>query len=187
MELLLIGAIASAGGAVYSGKQADAQGKAAERMMQYNAALQEREAKAIEQKARFDQRRQAERAQRIKGSLAAKLAASGARMDVGAPLMLMEEQAAELELENLLIGYEGQIGAQKALSQAQLDRMQGKIYAKKGRSAKTAGYIQAGTSLLTGFGSYGESKGWGSGGGLPTTKAGLFTPSGARALKRAWL
>lgn len=146
------GTAVTAAGAVQSGRTAAAQGRAASRMAAYNAQIQEREAKALEQKARFEQIRQAKRAARIKGTLRTQLAASGARMDVGAPLMIQEEQAAELELENLLIGYEGQVGAERARSQAELDRLQGKIYRQKGKSARKARYIGAGTTLLTGFG-----------------------------------
>lgn len=155
--MMMYGAGIAAAGAIQSGKAAAAQGQAAQVMANRNAAIQEREAKAIEQKTRFEQQRQAERATRVKSALRAKLAGAGARMDVGAPLMLQEEQAAELELENLLIGYEGQVGAQRALSQAQLDRLQGRIYRQKGKATRTAGYIGAGSTLLTGFGTaYGD-------------------------------
>ena len=160
---MMYGTALGAAGAVQSGRAAQAQGESLENTSNYNAAIQEREAKAIEQKTKFDQIRHAERAARIKSSLRAKLAGSGARMDVGAPLMLQEEQAAELELENMLIGYEGQIGAGRARSQAEIDRLQGKLYSQKGKAAARAGYIGAGATLLTGFGTAGL---YGGGGGL---------------------
>jgi hypothetical protein len=149
---MMYGTGLSAAASIQSGRQAAAQARSAQRVAKYNARIQEREAKAIEQKARFEQIQQAKRAARIKSRLRAKLAGSGARMDVGAPLMLQAEQAAELELENLLIGYEGQVGEQRALSQAELDRLQGKIYKQKGKAGRKAGYIGAGSTLLTGFG-----------------------------------
>jgi len=156
-ELIIAGVAMSAAGSIQSGRAAKAQAESAQAMANYNALIQEREAKAIEQKTRFEQQRQAKAAARIKSRLRTKLAGSGARMDVGAPLMLQEEQAAELELENLLIGYEGAVGAQRARSQKELDIMQGKIYRRKGKAAQTAGYIGAGATLLTGFGiAYGD-------------------------------
>jgi len=159
IPLLVAGTAVSAYGQIQAGRAAAAQGESAQNIANYNAAIQEREAKAIEQKTRFDQMRQAERAARIKSRLRTKLAGSGARMDVGAPLMLQEEQAAELELENMLIGYEGETGAQRARSQAEIDRLQGRLYRQKGRAGRTAGYIGAGSTLLTGFGTAGYLSG----------------------------
>lgn len=149
---LMYGTGLATAGAIQSGRVAEAQSRSAQAVANYNAAVQEREAKAIEQKTKFDQWRQAQQVQRIKKALRSKLAGAGARIDVGAPLHLQAEQAAELELENLLIGYEGQTGAQRARSQAEIDRLQGKIYRQKGKAARTASYIQAGSTLLTGFG-----------------------------------
>lgn len=81
--------------------------------------------------------------------------------------LLEEEQAAELELEGLLIGYEGELEAQRALSQAELDRISGKMAIKRGKAAKKAAFIGAGATLLTGFG----AAGMGGGGTTPTAKA----------------
>lgn len=150
-QLKLLATVATAGGAVISGIAAGQQGKAAQAMMDYQAKVQEREAKAIEQRTRFAQRRQAEEAARRMGRMAAGLGVSGAVPTVGAPLLIQAKQASEYELENLMIGYEGQTAAQRARSQAELDRLQGRIYRRKGRMKATAGYIGAGTTLLTGF------------------------------------
>lgn len=133
---------------------AKAEAKSAQNIANYNAAVMEREAEAIRQKARFEQRRQVKAGERIKSSLLAALGASGADITVGAPLELQAEQAAELELENILIGYEGEVGAQRALSQAALDRLQGRLYRQKGRNLALARNIQLakeGVTLLTGF------------------------------------
>ena len=148
--LIVGGTVIGAAGAIQSGRIAEAQAKSAQNMAEYNATLQEREALALKQKAGFESRRQAARAARVKSALTADIAAAGG---LGSPVAadLAAEQAAELELENLLIGYEGEIGAQRALSQAELDRLQGKIYRKKGKAAKQASFFRAGSTLLTGF------------------------------------
>jgi len=119
-------------------------GKAQQTQLNYQAQLEEREARALKQKSIFDQKRHAKRAVEIESALKTDLAASGARTDVGAPLMLQEEQAAELELENLLIGAEGQQGYEDAMLQA-------KFLKKKGTSARKASYYAAGETLLKGF------------------------------------
>lgn len=147
-----VAAVTTAGlGVLQQGRAAEAEAQSAQNIANYNAAVQEREAKALRAKAGFEQRRQAKRGERVKGSLIAALGAAGG---LGSPVVadLAAEQAAELELENILIGYEGEIGAERALSQAQLDRLQGKIYKQRGKTLKQASYFGAGTTLLKGFG-----------------------------------
>jgi len=141
----------TAAGQIQGGRAAEAEAKSAANMSEYNAKVQEQEARAIEQKSRFDSIKQAEAGERYMSSLQANIGASGSS-GMGTPLLIQAKSAEELELENLLIGYEGQVGSQRALSQAAQDRMQAKIYKQKGKNAKTAGYIGAGTSLLSGFG-----------------------------------
>ena len=162
-QLLIVAGALQAAGALHEGEAAEAEGKSAQRMQEYNAQVSEMEAKAARQKARFDQQRQAEAGERTKSAQIAKLGAAGG---LGSPVAgdLAAEQAAELELENLMIGYEGDITAKRLEQQAELDRMQGKIYMKKGKNLKTASYAKAGGSLLQGFGSAGGGKSVGSGG-----------------------
>ncbi len=137
--LILAGVGVGAAGTLQAGREQKA-------MLAFEADLKAREARAIRQKATFEQQRQTKQATRIKSALRTKLAGSGARMDIGAPLMLQEEQAAELELANFLIGAEGEEGFQMAM----LER---KVLKKKGKAAETASYYKAGSTLLTGFGS----------------------------------
>lgn len=153
-ELLLVAAGVSAAGSIQQGRVAHAEAKSQAAMSQYNARIMEREAEAIRQKAAFDQKRQAKEAERIKSRMRTKMAGSGVMQGVGTELLLEEEQAAELELDNLLIGYGAEVEARRAESQAKMDMAQGRIYRQRGRAARTAGYMGAGTSLLTGFGSY---------------------------------
>jgi len=119
-------------------------GKSAQEAAEFNARVARNEAVATRQKARFDQVRQAKEGSRIKGAMAARAAKSGARTDVGAPVLAAAEQAAELELDNLLIGFEGETKAKKHESQARLDKFGGKV-------ARQASKIKAGTTVLKGF------------------------------------
>jgi len=150
---LITGVALMAGGAIYQGMAQSAQGKSAQNMADYNAKLAEQNRARIEQKGKQDSIRQAEAASRHESSILAKIGQSGAVTQVGAPLDIFAVQAAEAERENLLIGYDTQVAASQQQSQADIDRMSGSVARQRGRNQATASYIQAGGSLLTGFGS----------------------------------
>ncbi len=124
------------------------EGKSAQNIANFNAAVAEQVAKAQRAKAGFAQKRQAKRGAEITSALTAKLGAAGG---VGSPvaLDLAAEQAAELELENLLIGFEGEVLAGQAESQAELDRLAGRIAQQRGKSAARAANVQFGLQLAT--------------------------------------
>ena len=149
--LIVAGTTVAAAGAIQAGRVAEAQGRSAQNIANYNALVQEREAEALRQKAGFESKRQAKRAARVKSTLTAALGAAGG---LGSPVAadLAAEQAAELELENLLIGFGGEVGAGRAETQAELDRLQGKLSRQRGKAARKASYFRAGGTLLTGFG-----------------------------------
>lgn len=149
--LMLWGTGLAAAGQLQAGRAAESEAQSRQNIANYNAAVMEQEAKARETKSLFEQQQQAKRARRVKGTLTARIAKAGG---LGSPVAadLAAEQAAELELENLLIGYTGQVGAQQALSQAQLDKVQGRLFAQKGVTKRRASEIGAGATLLTGFG-----------------------------------
>jgi len=146
-------AIAMAGGQIYSGLAANAEGKSAQNMANYNAALAEREAKMTEQKTAYQQKLQAEEASRRQSTMRAGLGASGVVSTEGSPLLIQATQAAESEMENLMIGYGGRQEATALRSEATLQGMQGKMARKAGKSAMIGNFIGAGSSLMTGFGS----------------------------------
>lgn len=142
----------SAFAAAKQAEAAKAQAKSAQNIANFNAQVQEQEAAAQRQRAVFEQKRQAKEAARIKSSLTAKIAKAGG---LGSPVAedLAAEQAEELELENLLIGFEGEVGARRSLNQAELDRLSGRVSRQRGKAAVTASRFRTGTTLLQGFGS----------------------------------
>jgi hypothetical protein len=169
LALLFGGTAMSIGGQIGQGRAAVAQGKAEQKIANYNADVLDSEAKAREYKTRFDQLRHRAYANRVIGSLRANQGMSGAVMDVGTPFDVVAEQMSELDLENAMIGYEGVNEASKLRSQATITRIQGKYARKVGENAQTASYINAGSSLLSSFGTaYAlglfDKKGGGSGG-----------------------
>jgi len=160
--LLAASTTASAAASYKQSQQARAQARTQQRMMNYQAKVEEREAEMAKAKAQFEQKRQSQAAAREKGALIASLAKEGG---LGSPVAadLSGEQASELELENLLIGYEGEAAAKRRMSQAALDRMQGRIYKQRGRDVSSARQWQAGASLLQGFGTASMAAGGGYG------------------------
>lgn len=144
-------AVVSAAGAIYSGQQ---QKKAAE----YNAAVQEQQAQAIEDKAKYDEEMHRERVRKILSTQRAMYGKSGIDT-TGSPLLVMEDTFKQGEVDALAIRYGGDIQSAQARSAANLSRMQGK-------SLQTASYFQAGSSLLAGAG---QAAGYFSGGKATTT------------------
>ncbi len=173
ITLLLIGTGLGVAGQLQQGAAAAAEAKSAQNIANYNAAVMEQQAEAERKAGAFKQIRQAKRGERVMSSLQAGLGMAGG-LGAGTSLLLESEQAAELELENLLIGYESEVSAGRAESQAVLDRLQGKLYRQKGKSLRTASYFGAGATLLTGLGAAGYMRG----------KGGGLTPEGKATLLR---
>ena len=131
-----------------------AEGKSAQNIANFNAAVAKQQGVAAKQRAGFASKRQAKKAAQIRRAQTADIAARGG---MGSPVAgdLIAEQAAELELENLLIGFEGEVAQRRAESQAELDILSGKLAKQRGKSAARVANIrfgtQIGTTLLTGF------------------------------------
>ncbi len=107
-------------------------GKVEASSAQFNADSARMEAQARETAQRTA-------AQRQLGSIRAGVSKSGATME-GTPLAVLSESAANAEIDALNTRYSGQREAA--------------LYESRGRNAKTAGYMRAGTSLLSSAGRY---------------------------------
>lgn len=160
---IVAGTTLQAAGQIQAGRVAGVEAKSAEAVANYNAAVMEREAEAIEARTGIEQRRQTEEAARGMGRLRARIGVAGVVPTVGAPLQVLAKQASEFEMQNLMIGYRGVTEAARARSAAELERIQATIYGRRARPVRRAGYIGAGATLLTGFGTMGmagrEAKG----------------------------
>lgn len=154
MTTLLIGTGLKGFGYLYEGQAAYREGKAAQEISEYNARVMEQEAEAATDKALFEMGQTGREGQRRVSSLIAATGASGVQLGVGAPQRLIEEQRAEIELQKLIQGYEGETMASRARSEAAQYRMQGEYAKMRGESARTASYFGFGSSLLEGFGTY---------------------------------
>lgn len=129
------GVAMSAIGSIQQGKQAQAAAKFNADMMNRNAAIARQQAAAEEEK----QRRLGYMRQ---GAARAAYGASGVAIE-GSPLDILEQSAAQEELDALNIRYRGAIGAQSAEGQAALSGM-------RGEAAMQAGYMGAGSAILMG-------------------------------------
>tara|TARA_R100000664_G_C2757720_1_gene146106 strand:- start:1152 stop:1619 length:468 start_codon:yes stop_codon:yes gene_type:complete len=138
----------SAAGSVFGAFGSIQQGKAAKRAADYNAAIQRNQAIAAKQKAEFDADRQRQVAAAQRAQARAGFAKGGVVME-GTPLLVLESSAEQAELDAQAILYGGDVQATGYEAQANLSEMEG-------RSAKKAGYIGAGTTLLTGVGKAGS-------------------------------
>jgi hypothetical protein len=132
--------------------EADAQAKASE----YSAKIEKMNARAEELRGRFRRRQSALAGERKMAEMRAKMGGAGIKITgEGAPVEALGEQAQENELETAMYGYEAAVAAGKHRAQAGLDLLQADLYKMKGRNLRLAGYLGAGSSLLTGFGSMG--------------------------------
>lgn len=139
-------------GQIGQGMSASAQAKGQAAVAEYNAKVAEQQAAAQRQATQYRQRKLAEEAKRYGSGMRAAMGASGAVSTTGTPLLIQATQAAEDELDQLMLGYEGEIQARRSESQAGAERLQAGIYKKQAKNARLAGMIGVGTSLLTGFG-----------------------------------
>jgi len=146
------GATVSAGAAIKSSQAQASQAKSQRNIAQFNAALAERDARTEEARTALEQQRASQEAQRQQSTLRAQLGASGAVVGEGATLRIEAEQAEESELQNLLIGYGGQLNQARFRTEAANLTAQSRLYGQQASNIRTAGFIQAGSTLLTGFG-----------------------------------
>lgn len=132
--LAIAGAAVSAAGAV-------SQGRAANQAAKFRAAQLQQQADRDRQLAAQQANDQRDAAARQQASLRARVAGSGTTLE-GTPLAILSDIAGESEFQSLRIAASGETAANRALGEAALTRFEG-------RNARRAGFIRAGSSLLT--------------------------------------
>lgn len=135
--------------AVGSIRQAQATAAAAN----YNAQVADRNATVARQQAAADEVRQRSVNSRRLGSIRAAYGASGVTME-GTPLEVLEDSAAQAELDALTIRYKGELAAIGANDEATLQR-------SRAKNARAEGNISAAGTLLRAGASYYSSGGAG--------------------------
>lgn len=137
------GAATSAIGAVRSGNdQASA--------LKYNALVENQNAEATRRQGQAEAEQKGSEVTRRMADARAAIAASGIDPNSGTPLELMSDMATQGELSKKLITYQSELSARGLSQQAQLDLV-------NARNAKTAGYLNAASTVLTSAGKIGGS------------------------------
>ena len=124
------------------------QGKTANVVAQRNAQIQNRNATIAQQNAEFNAKLQEREARRRRSSQVARLGASGIEVFEGTNLIAMAEQEFTDDMNAQLIRRGGAIEAGNLQQTAAITSAQG-------TASRSAGFLGAGTSLLTGAGSVG--------------------------------
>lgn len=146
---LLIAAGATAVGAGVAAYSSYQSGQATKRLMNYNAALADQDAKVRERDGRILANAQRQQNLRLMARQRALYGKAGVNM-TGSPLLVQAEQAGQLEMAALEVERQGSIEAGRARQQAVLDRMQGKAAARAG-TLNAAGTILQGTGQVAGY------------------------------------
>lgn len=136
--LQALGVVASAGASVAGGISAN-------NVAQHNAKIAENNATAARQQAAYEADIQRGRQRQIIGAQRAAGAASGLDITQGTPVAVLGDTAKAGEMDILARLYSGESAASAYENDAQNFRAGGK-------AQRTAGFINAGTSLLSGFG-----------------------------------
>lgn len=152
--LLVAGLVASAVGTGVSAYSSYQQGKAQQRLNNYNAAVNDQAALDRQRDARIAANAQRAQAQRLMARQRSLWAKAGVVGSTGTPLLVQAEQAGELELAALETERTGNVQAGQLRQQAVLDRMAGK-------AARTAGNLNAAATILQGAGSMATTAAYG--------------------------
>lgn len=178
--LTAIGTGISAIGAIQQGNQAYASAKSEQYARESNAQLLQFNAQAAGQQAVAREALLRRRVAATQGEARAALGSTGTAIS-GSNLGLLEQAAQEGELDALTIRYEGEMQQRGLMAQAQQELYQAQGAKRQAKDARRAGFISAGTNLLSGAALYGAGRYAGAAGssaGAWTRKPGMFTNTG---------
>ena len=131
----MMGFAMQAVGSIYQGIQA-------QRTADYNAAVAKEEAKTTEVLTDIAIARHRRDAKKLQSAQIARYGAAGVTLE-GSPILVMADSAADAELDEALIKFEGQSKASALRSEVRLHKIHGK-------DALTGAFIRAGSTLLPG-------------------------------------
>lgn len=142
MPFAAIGAIASVAGTALSVYTSIESGNRQDELFQYQAALEQAQARAAQQEAQIAAQQQRSSNQ---GALAKMRAqqGQGGTVDAGSALENLSSFARNLEADALDIERQGKLAKNQLEAQSEISRIQG-------RNARRTGHVGAGTSLIKG-------------------------------------
>lgn len=135
LAVLAAGTAVSAVGSIRAGNDAAAAAK-------YNAQVENQNAEASRRQGMAEAEQKGSEVTRRMADARAAFAASGVNPNSGTPLEVMSDLATQGELSKKLITYQSELSARGLSQQAQLDLVNAK-------NARTAGYLNAGSTVLT--------------------------------------
>ena len=142
---------ASAVGSVAAARQASAMGKYNQAVQNRNAKVLEQDAQAIEQKKEFDIARFDKEFVKLQGKTTTAILFSGAELS-GTGLEILANNSREAEIEKDLIEYNANINKSRKFEEANFARMRGSIARQQAKATELGYYAKAGSSLLTAMG-----------------------------------
>lgn len=147
--------------------------ESAAQQREYAAEVEERRADAAKQAASIAAENQEDQDRRLLAAQRARLGLAGVEGSIGSPLLAEMESAETAELNRRRILYAGDVQAQGYEAEAKGERFAAK-------ATRRLGYLQAGTSLITG-----GAKAWGAySGGGGGGDAGYSTSQGYQTYRR---
>lgn len=141
-------AVLGAGAAVYEGQVASANAKAQANAEEYNAVVATNAARDANLQAGSREEAARRHARQILGKQRAAIAESGAGFG-GTYAGVIDQSAANAELDALNARYQGDIESRGLLAQAEQARYGARVSRMNAKSARTAGYINAGAAALS--------------------------------------
>ena len=149
--------------AVGAMQQADAQSanyQAQAQANEYNATVNRNNAKVASEQANAQEEAQRRHFAALQGQTYAGIAQSGTGFD-GSNADVLKQNAISNELDALTIRYEGDNKAKGLMAQSQLDTYNAGVNRMNAANAQTAGYLNAGSALLSGATKFSYYKGTG--------------------------
>lgn len=141
-------------GAITSANAQSASAKSAANAAEYNAEVDRQRATVATQQGNANEEAQRRSAAIAMGRQTAATAQSGVDLSSGSALDLYQQSATNAELDALNIRYGAQLQAQGLQQQGALDTMTAQQQRANANSAMTAGYLNAGASALSSYGTY---------------------------------
>jgi len=160
----IIGAVVGAYSSYQQGQAQEANFKAQANADKYNAAVAEQSAAVKRQQYVAQEEAQRRQAKQVLGEQRAALAQAGIGLS-GSAADVYGQSAANAELDALNIRYTGELDARGLLAQGEQYRYGARVNRMNAGSARTGGYLNAASSLLSGassaYGYYRGAKGAG--------------------------
>lgn len=144
-------------GSIQQGNQAYATAKSEQYAREANAQLMQMNAQAVGQQTAYREGLLRRRLAASQGEARAALASTGTA-PTGSNLNLLEQSARAGEMDALTIRYEGEMQQRGLMAQASQELYQAQGAKRQAREARRAGFISAGTNLLSGAALYGAGR-----------------------------